>query len=392
MNVYAENFRGAALAAIAVVLAASGIPAQAQTALQAAASGMPLPTYELDMSWPKLPLPNKWALGLINGIHVDKNNHLWLFHTPEALPRYLRGASTNPPTGKCCVPAPAVIELSETGDVLRAWGDPANNDHGFEWPTAGHGIYIDYKGNVWIAGSATRPGEDGRQPDGLVLKFDPDGNLLLQIGAKGPSKGSNDPTILSGASAVDVDPETNEVFIADGYGNKRIIVFDADTGAYKRHWGAYGKKPSDERLPRYNGTGAPPEQFNLVHCIRLSNDGFVYVCDRLNNRVQVFRKNGTFVTEHFYEPTTGGSGAVGNVSLWPSARQEIMVMNDPGNFEWVLVDRANGKELSRFGTYGTYWGEFTRNHQMEFDLNGDIYTSEDFRVQKFRVANGVRPK
>ena len=128
--------------------------------------------------WPKLPLPNKWELGLINGIQVDANNHLWLFHTPEELPRYLMGATTDPPTSKCCVPAPAVIEFSETGDVLRAWGDPTKKDQGFEWPTAGHGIYIDYKGNVWIAGSATRPAEDGRPADGLVLKFDPDGKLL----------------------------------------------------------------------------------------------------------------------------------------------------------------------------------------------------------------------
>lgn len=362
---------------------------QAQEAPKAA---VPLPQYELDTSWPKLPLPNKWALGLINGIHVDANNHLWLFHTPEELPRYLMGATTDPPTSKCCVPAPAVIEFSETGDVLRAWGDPTKKDQGFEWPTAGHGIYIDYKGNVWIAGSATRPAEDGRPADGLVLKFDPDGKLLLQIGAKGPSKGSNDPTILSGASAVDVDPATNEVFIADGYGNKRVIVFDADTGAYKRHWGAYGNKPSDERLPRYNGKGELPKQFNLVHCIRLANDGLVYVCDRLNNRLQVFRKDGTFVAEYFYEPTTGGSGAVGNVSLWPTAKQEIMVMNDPGNFEWVLIERATGKELSRYGNPGTYWGEFHRNHQMEFDLKGSIYTSEDFRVQKFKVVNGAVPK
>lgn len=356
-----------------------------------AADALPAPKYELDLSWPKLPLPNKWALGLINGIHVDKNNHLWMYHTPEDINRRITGAAANPPTNKCCVPAPAVIEFSETGEVLRAWGDPTSKDQGFEWPTAGHGIFVDYKGNIWLAGSATRPAQDGRQPDGLVLKFDPNGKLLLQIGAKGPSKGSNDPSILSGASAVDVDPETNEVFIADGYGNKRVIVFDADTGEFKRQWGAYGKTPSDERVPRYDGTGPIPQQFNLVHCIRIANDGLVYVCDRLNNRIQVFRKDGTFVAEKFYEVRTAGSGAVGNVSMWPSAKQEIMVLNDPGNFEWVLLERATLKELSRFGNYGTWAGEFTSNHQMEFDLKGNIYTSEDFRVQKFKIVNGVKP-
>lgn len=378
--------RVAGLAALLLCMSAvTAVPAAEE-------SPPPLPQYELDLSWPKLPLPNKWALGLINGIHVDASNHVWVFHTPEGLGRRITGAAADPPTAKCCVPAPAVIEFSATGEVLRAWGDPTAKDRGFEWPTAGHGIYIDYKGNVWIAGSATRESEDGRAADGLVLKFDPDGKLLLQIGAKGPSKGSNDPTILSGASAVDVDPETNEVFIADGYGNKRVIVFDADTGEYKRHWGAYGNKPSDERAPRYAGVGELPKQFNLVHCLRISSDGLVYVCDRLNNRLQVFRKDGTFVAERFYEPTTGGSGSVGNVSMWPSAGQEIMVLNDPGNFEWVLLDRASLDELARFGNFGTYAGEFTSNHQMEFDLEGSIYTSEDFRVQKFKIVNGVKPQ
>jgi hypothetical protein len=360
--------------------------------VQSAAADVKLPQYELDTSWPKLPLPNKWALGLINGIYIDKNNHVWVYHTPEDLNRRLTGAAANPPTSKCCVPAPAIIEFSEKGEVLRAWGDPTKPGDGFEWPTAGHGISIDYKGNVWIGGSATRASQDGsKQADGLVLKFSPDGKLLLQIGGKGASEGSNDPTLLSGASAVDVDPATNEAFISDGYGNKRVIVFDADTGAFKRQWGAYGNKPSDERVPRYNGTGEIPKQFNLVHGIRLSDDGFVYVCDRLNNRVQVFRHDGTFVWEKFYEPTTGGSGSVGNISLWPSAKQEIMVLNDPGNFEWALLRRADGKELARFGHYGTYAGEFTSNHQMEFDRKGNIYTSEDFRVQKFKIVNGVKP-
>jgi hypothetical protein len=374
-----------------IACAALSIAAFTTMPAHAAETGVPMPKYELDGSWPKLPLPNKWALGLINGIYVDRNNHLWIFHTPEEINARITGAANSPPTARCCVPAPAVIEFSEAGDVLRAWGDPTKKDQGFDWPTAGHGIYVDYKGNVWIGGSATRPGRDGRPADGLFLKFDPNGKLLLQIGGKGPSKGSNDPTMLSGASAVDVDPATNEAFISDGYGNKRVIVFDADTGAFKRQWGAYGNTPSDDRHPRYNGTGELPQQFNLVHGIRLSNDGKVYVSDRLNNRVQVFTREGKFLAEQFYEPTTGGSGSVGNVSFWPSAKQEIFVLNDPGNFQWVLVRRSDLKELSRFGHYGTWAGEFTSNHQMEFDRKGSIYTSEDFRVQKFRIVNGVKP-
>jgi hypothetical protein len=349
-----------------------------------------VPEYALDSSWPKLPLPNQWALGLINGIHVDAKNHLWMFHSPELVPNYARGAAQTPPTGRCCVPAPAIIEFDEQGNVLRAWGGP-DQAKGYDWPSAGHGLYVDYKGNIWIGGSQTRAGAGGSPPDGMYLKFDPDGKLLLQIGGRGPSKGSLDPTRLSGASSVDVDAETNEAFIADGYGNHRVIVFDADTGAFKRQWGAYGKPPTDEKLPRYDGGRTLPKQFNLVHCVRIAADGLVYVCDRLNNRMQVFRKDGTFVTEYVYEPQTKGSGSVGNVSLWPDAKQTLMVMNDPGNFQTVLIRRADGKELSRFGHYGTWAGEYHRNHQMEFDRKGNIYTSEDNRVQRLKIVNGVTP-
>ncbi|WP_026353061.1 hypothetical protein [Solimonas variicoloris] len=351
-----------------------------------------VPEYALDPTWPKLPLPHNWALGLINGIYVDAKNHLWIYHSPELVPKYALGAAQNPPIGKCCVPAPAIIEFDEAGNVLRAWGGPEDAKvQGYDWPSAGHGLYVDYKGNIWIGGSQTRVGADGSQPDGLYLKFSPDGKFLLQIGGKGPSKGSLDTTMLSGAAAVDVDPATNEVFIADGYGNHRVIVFDADSGVFKRQWGAYGKPPTDLNIPRYDGGPALPKQFNLVHCIRIAKDGLVYVCDRLNDRLQVFKKDGSFVMEHVYEPMTRGSGSVGNVSLWPDAQQTFMVMNDPGNFQTVILRRSDLSEVARFGHYGTWAGEYHRNHQMEFDLKGNIYTSEDHRVQKLRIANGVKP-
>lgn len=347
-----------------------------------------VPEYALDTSWPKLPLPNNWALGLINGIHVDKNNHLWLFHTPEELPAYITGAANNPPSAKCCVPAPAIIEFDAQGNVLRAWGGPGQ---GYDWPSSGHGLYVDYKGNIWIGGSQTRKGKNGSEPDGMFIKFSPEGKFLLQIGGRGPSKGSLDTTQLSGAAAVDVDPTTNEVYIADGYGNHRVIVFDADTGKFKRQWGAYGKPPTDEDIGPYDPNAPRAKQFRIAHCVRIANDGLVYVCDRLNDRLQIFKKDGTFVKEIVYEPTTKGSGSVGNVSFWPNKEQTFVLMNDPGNFQWVITRHADGAVLSRFGHYGTYGGEFTRNHQMEFDKNGAIYTSEDYRVQKFKIVNGVKP-
>lgn len=351
-----------------------------------------VPQYELDLSWPKLPLPNNWALGLINGIHVDAKNHLWMYHSPELVPRYALGATQDPPASPCCKPAPAIIEFDEAGNILRAWGGPEDAKvQGYDWPSAGHGIYVDYKGNIWIGGSQTRVGADGSQPDGLFLKFSPDGKFLLQIGGKGAPKGNSDTTLLSGASAVDVDPETNEVFISDGYGNRRVIVFDADTGEFKRMWGAYGKPPSDEKQERYTGGPDLPQQFNLVHCIRSASDGLLYVCDRLNNRLQVFKKDGTFVTEKFFKPETRGAGSVGNVSMWPDKNNTFMVMNDPANFNTVILRRSDLAELARFGNYGTWAGEYHRNHQMEFDRKGNIYTSEDYRVQKLKIVNGVKP-
>ena len=375
--------------AAAMVVGVSTAASQAAAATPAAA----VPQYELDTSWPKLPLPHNWALGLINGIYVDANNHLWLFHSPELLPSYVTGAAASPPSGKCCVPAPAIIEFDAQGNVLRSWGGPGA---GYDWPSSGHGLYIDYKGNVWIGGSQTRQGQthqgaNGSEPDGMIIKFSPEGKFLLQIGGRGPSKGSLDTTQLGGPAAFDVDPATNEVYVADGYGNHRVIVFDADTGKFKRQWGAYGKPPTDEPIGAYDPGAPPAKQFRIAHCIRIANDGLVYVCDRLNDRLQIFRKDGTFVKEIVYEPSTRGSGSVGNVSFWPNAQQTFVLMNDPGNFQWVITRHSDGEVLSRFGHFGTYAGEFTRNHQMEFDRNGAIYTSEDFRVQKFKIVNGVKP-
>lgn len=385
----ASKIMSTLLAAMAAVLTL--VVSTAGLATAAAPAAQPVvPEYALDTSWPKLPLPNKWALGLINGIFVDTHNHLWLYHSPELVPGYARGAAANPPSGKCCVPAPAIIEFDEQGNVVRSWD--IGPDRGYDAPSAGHGLFIDYKGNIWVGGSQTRTGANGSEPDGMYLKFSPDGKFLLQIGGRGlPPKGSLDTTHLFGAAAVDVDPATNEAYIADGYGNHRVIVFDADTGQFKRQWGAYGKPPTDEQIGPYDPSAPPAKQFRIAHCVKISHEGLVYVCDRLNDRLQIFKKDGTFVKEIIYEPTTKGSGSVGNVSFWPNADQTFVLMNDPGNFQWVITRRTDGAVLSRFGSYGTYAGEFHRNHQMEFDRNGAIYTSEDARVQRFKIVNGVKP-
>ena len=265
--------------------------ALAITTLPAFAEGPP--EFQVDASWPK-PLPNKWLMGQAAGIAVDAQDHVWIIQRPKSLTDDEKAASFNPPRAKCCVPAPPVMEFDADGKLLNAWGGPGQ---GYDWFENEHGISVDHKGNVWVGGNGNN--------DGHILKFSRDGKFLLQIGKPGAKLDSNDTAKLGRPADTEIDPATNEIYVADGYGNKRVIVFDADTGAYKRHWGAYGKPPSDEKLPAFDPKAPPPQQFaNPVHCIRVAKDGFVYVCDRTNNRIQVFRKDGGFVKEFFVEKDT----------------------------------------------------------------------------------------
>ena len=344
-----------------------------------------VPRYQVDTSWPKLPLPNNWALGAIGGIFVDSQDHVWVVQRPGTLFPWERGAAASPPRSSCCFPAPPVIEFDQDGNVVRAWGGPGE---GYDWPATEHGISVDHKGNVWIGGSSTRVGRNGEPPDGMVLKFTPDGKLLMQIGGAGPSKGSLDPSQLSGAADIAVHPATNEAFIADGYGNHRVIVVDADTGTFKRLWGAYGKPPTDKELPPYDPDAPPAAQFRTVHCIKVARDGLVYVCDRDNNRIQVFTAAGEFVSEFFYGRETLVPGTVAHLSFWPDAGQSILAVTDIGNFQVRLVRRKDGVELGKFGHFGNYAGQLNRMHQAVFDSRGNIYTGEATgkRIQKWTKA------
>jgi DNA-binding beta-propeller fold protein YncE len=187
---------------------------------------------------------------------------------------------------KCCVPAPPVIEFDQAGKVVQGWG---GDGPGYKWGNDGHGIHVDHNNFVWVG--------DNVDTGGHIFKFTRDGKFVMRIGQPGTPAGSNDTAHLGRPADMVVDRETNELFVADGYGNHRVIVFDAATGAYKRHWGAYGKPPTDEKIT-WDPKGPPPQQFgNPVHCITITNDGLVLVCDRSHNRMQMFRKDGTFVRE-----------------------------------------------------------------------------------------------
>src|SRR5688572_8361116 len=334
------------------------------------------PQLHVDPFWPK-PLPNNWILGQVSGVAVDKRGHVWIVQRPGSLSERERGAEQKPPFSACCVAAPPVIVFDQAGSVVRAWGGPGP---GYEWPQSEHGVFVAADDTVWLAGNGDK--------DSQILKFTLDGKLLLQIGHSGQSKGSNDTANLGSPADINVDLAAREVYVADGYRNRRIVVFDSETGAYKRHWGAYGKPPSDEATPPYDPSRPPATQFGRpVHCVRLSKAGLVYVCDRTNNRVQIFRKDGTFVSETFFERETRLNGSVSELSFSADHDQAFIYMVDGVNNELRIVDRATHATLARVGRPGRFAGQFHVVHNIAVDQQGNIYTTEvntGQRVQKFR--------
>ncbi|NNE69994.1 MAG: DUF2437 domain-containing protein [Rhodothermales bacterium] len=340
----------------------------------AAPSVVQAPTaFEVDAAWPK-PLPNNWILGQSSGVDVDADGNIWVLQRPLTLTAREAGAVQNPPISACCRPAPSVIQFSPEGDVLRAWGGP---DSGMRWPRSEHGLFVDDAGHIWI-------GSNGGG-DQVVMKFTMDGEKLLQIGEWGETGGSMHQSLLG--QPADVAVSDGEVYIADGYGNRRIVVFDAETGAYKRHWGAYGDEPHDDDLPEFM-PGDDQESFRSpVHAVRISNDGKVYVADRVNNRVQVFSKLGEFLEEGYVAPKTLSMGSVWDIELSRDADQTYLYVPD-GTNQTVWVLRRDGLEVvGSFGRGGRQAGQFGWIHNIAMDAQGNVYTTEvdDYkRVQKFR--------
>jgi DNA-binding beta-propeller fold protein YncE len=335
--------------------------------------------FSVDARWPKR-LPNNWILGQVSGIAVDAEDHVWVLQRPGSLTEDEKGAALDPPPSKCCVPAPPVLEFDGEGNLLRAFGGPGK---GYDWPSNEHGIHIDAKGFVWVSGNG--------DTDGQILRFTQDGKFVSQIGKPGPQTNSADTTRMGKPAGMELDPATNEIFVADGYQNRRIIVFDADTGAYKRHWGAYGKPPSDlEKVSLRRDRPPPdplPQQFgNPVHCVRLAHDGLVYVCDRLNDRVQVFKRDGTFVKEFTIEPRTAGNGSVWDLALSRDPQQRFLYLADGRNNQILTLARDSGSVVATTGYSGRSAGAFHWVHDIAIDSRGNLYTGEvdtGKRVQKF---------
>ena len=370
-------YAGAGLAALIVALGVG--QAVIENKAEAQARTVQAPMFEVDPLWPK-PLPNHWLLGMVIGVWVDDQDHVWIIH---------RGASTlndnekalDLKVGECCTAAPPVLVFDQAGNLVRAWGGPGP---GYEWPESNHGVHVDYKGNVWIGGNGPK--------DAQVLKFTRDGKFLMQIGHHGKNAGSNDLENFGRAAKIWVDPKTNEAYIADGYLNKRVAVLDADTGKMKRYWGAYGNKPDDANLGKYDPKAPPAKQFrNPVHCVERTNDGLVYVCDRANDRVQVFRPDGTFVKEAFFAKETLGSGSAWDIAFSKDPEQRYIFLADGTNEKVRVILRETLEEITNFGDGGRQPGQFFGVHSIAADSKGNLYTTETYegkRVQRF-VNKGI---
>src|SRR5262245_36072853 len=348
------------------------------------------PNYKVDPLWPK-PLPNHWVLGSVTGVAVDGQDHIWIVHQgADSLHNNEKGGVLKPLTG-CCVPAPQVLEFDSTGTLVSHWGGPGE---GYDWPQYTGGITIDHQGNVWIAaagksepiagGSASPP--PPRPQDAHLLKFYREGRFLLQIGQAGKVEGSDSKAGLNRPAGMKVDPASNEIYVADGFGNHRIVVFDAGAGGYKRHWGAYGEVPDDTGLGPYDPNAPPAKQFRTVSGVSLSRDGLVYVCDRQNNRIQVFQKNGKFVKEAFVSKTTLGEGSVWDIAFSRDSPQRFLYVADGHDKKVLVLLRDTLEVVSSFGDGGRMPGQFYGVGSIAVDSKGNIYTGETYegkRVQKF---------
>ena len=364
--------------ALLVLLAALGVTQQVleKTAAAQAKAGAQAPRFEVDPMWPK-PLPNHWVMGNVIGVGIDKQDHVYIIHRGAGSlePKEIY-AFANPPQSECCLPAPPVLEFDQEGNLVRSWGGPKPGAP-YEWPESNHGITPDSKGNVWIGGNGGN--------DGHILKFKTDGTFVKQFGFAYASAGSNDNWAFNKVAKISLDEGANEAYVSDGYGNHRVVVIDMDTGKFKRYWGAYGEKPDDTPLGNYNPDAPLAKQFRTpVHCAEPSNDGNVYVCDRPNDRIQVFTKDGKFVKETQVAKATRGDGSVWDIAFSKDAEQKFFYLADGANEKIRVFDRKALTELTSFGDGGRQPGQFYAVHSIATDSKGNVYTTETYRGQRLQ--------
>jgi hypothetical protein len=369
---------GAAFLALALL---SSVPHQAVKSASAETEKVRAPMFVVDPFWPK-PLPNHWVTGSTIGVATDAQDHVWTIHRGFTVEDNFKAADLK--LGLCCKVAPPVIEYDQAGNVVNSWGGPGT---GYRWPDSEHGITVDHRGHVWIGGNG--------QKDTEILEFTSDGHFVKQLGTYSVHHGSNDHENFWMPTKIFDDPGANEIYVSDGYGNHRVIVFDEETGQYKRHWGAYGVNPVDDSVgasgdngegSKYDPTGPPPKTFRTPHCAIVSNDGFVYVCDRVNDRIQVFHKDGKFVKEAFVDRQTLRSGSVWDMTFSRDPEQTYIYMVNGVNEKVEILLRSTLQVLTTFGDGGRQTGEFFGCHNITTDSKGNIYVTETYtgaRVQRF---------
>jgi hypothetical protein len=402
---------GAAVLALAAALGTGSMLVGKLAVVHAA--GQMAPKFEVDPFWPK-PLPNNWVVGQTIGLAVDASDNVWIIHRPgslEAKESYLTRNEAD-----CCTAAPDVLAFDPAGNVIHHFGKAEGHD----WPTSNHGITVDSKGNVWLgangagqpgpapgsaaqfargAGPAAAPAPAGAEAgvptpgvrtyhDSFILKFSQSGQFLGEIGRANGSKGSLDNDNVRGVAQIRFDPKTNELIAADGYGNHRVSVWDPDTLKFKRAWGAYGKAPTDDNLGPYDPGAPVAQQFrNPVHCAQPTKDGMLYVCDRVNDRIQVFKMDGTFVKEVFLEKNTRGDGSVWEIALSKDPQEKYLYVADGSNHKIHVFDRQSMTEIYSFGSGGRAPGEWYALHSIATDSKGNIYTTETYRGQRVQKFN-----
>jgi hypothetical protein len=355
------------------------------------------PVFEPDPSFPKI--PNGWTLGSVAKVVVDRHDNVWIIHRPRTVP-----------AGK--TPAPPVLEFDADGKFIQAWG---GDGVGYDWPDSEHNVFVDYKDNVWISGSSPSGQSKTKRSDDMLLKFSNTGKFLMQVGGRSVSLGSKDPKSVNKPGDLFVSAKTNEVYVADGYGNRRVIVFNADTGAYKRMWGAFGKPPEDDAGsggpgPSGGPLGAPssvgssasaldtegpgsPRFGSPVHGIMISNDNIVYVADRSNRRVQLFTPKGKYLRQLFVNRAGPATDSACGFALSPDKNQQFLYIADLGNSHIVVADRKKLEILYQFGKRGPSLGDFQGLHHIAVDSKGNLYTAEvspGARVERF-VYKGLSP-
>ena len=363
----------AILAALVVLAGARGEWAVQLLAQSDHSKARALPMFEVERGWPNV--PTKWKLGDASAFAVDVQDNVWLLHRPRTLK-----------PDEAAMAAPPVMVFDTAGKFIKAWGGPGT---GYEWPEREHGIHVDSKGFVWVSGNnCPTNGLPGLKPvaDDQVLKLTQDGNFVLQIGRSNQSKGNADTRNVHRAADMWVHPATNELFVADGYGNHRIAVFDADKGGFRRQWGAFGNKPVDDDhcevvTPKSFPEGPGPQNFSIVHAIRVARDGMVYVADRENRRVQMFTADGKFVKQL----VTTATPFARNLALSADPEQRFLYVGNGEDI--VIVDRKSLETVGSIKVQGMIGG----GHLIATDSKGNIYIAQTAAGMQKLAFKGMSP-